>query len=101
MRKAANAKDDVFERYEALPESYHADAVAQYLAAQTRILDDAEANRNEALVRSFFEQNGAPVITLDDYPFCRSVIEALTIQQDIVESEAPRPVRAAFSRTSV
>lgn len=74
---------------------------ARHPSAQTRILNDAEANRNEALVRSFFEQNGAPVIALDDYPFCRSVIEALTIQQDIAESETPRPSRAVFSRACV
>lgn len=71
---------------------------ARHPSAQTRILDDAEANRNEALVRSFFEQNGAPVIALDDYPFCRSVIEAETMQANI---EAPRPARAVFSRASV
>lgn len=71
---------------------------ARHASSQTRILEDAEANRNEALVRSFFEQNGAPVIALDDYSFCRSVIEAETMQETI---EAPRPVRTAFSRASV
>ena len=67
-------------------------------SAQTLILNDAEANRNEALARSFFDQNGAPVVVLDDYPFCRSVIEAETMQANI---EAPLPARAVFSRASV
>ena len=74
---------------------------ARHPSAQTRILGDAEAARNEALVRAFLDQNGPPVVDLKDFPFCRSIIEAHTMRDEIEAVEAPRPRRAFVSRGGV
>lgn len=67
--------------------------------AQRGVLGAAESNRDEALVKAFVSQNGAPVVDLEELPFCRSVIDAQTIL-DCVERKTvpPRVARPVFSR---
>lgn len=55
MGQAANAKDDVFERYEALPASYHSDPRWNIVRSLRKEGKHLEANGLVGTIRSDFD----------------------------------------------